>query len=337
MRRLGHLEQVARLWRELEDDHWLPDYADGLGEQIIGLRHAGISNLLPKRLQPEGNGYSCVDEHGQPWGRLRGQGSLVSRIETYMEEHGTSYDWISDWMGEVSGDSWSQWGKAMRIFWVRQRDQKKVKVLEHYWNNPSDPVTAAKTCSGLYASPSKVGLGYEKEPQLKRAWQIWHGFVQELLACTDFPNNDREARTVRLIRTENDAGLKANKLTPFEPKKDSEIKRGVCESSSIFKAFVNAGPHITLQTVPHIRVITCYFTERTGGANRCCLKEDHENEFIFLTHGIRCDYEPSGGSSTQVESDEDKYKGLFSDYAPFGSSSTQTQSNADKYKGLFDE
>jgi hypothetical protein len=309
-RRLGHMYDIALCASKMGADHWLESYTDGLTEHIIGLRCAGISNGLPRQLIVQSD-FSCLDEKNERWGNLRGkgskaikiealyQGSLVKQVSLYMINKGTTHDFISDWMDDVSGDSWRNKGKAMKMFWVKQRDQTIVSHKKYWWHTMKTgyshkewstyEVDNARQANGLLANLGNID-------KLKKAWQIWHAFMQELLSKTDFENNDRVTKEVRLIRTESKSGLEEaltqdkTKLKEYEHGSGLTMLRGACESSSVFRAETVGGAQLTLQIVPHHRVVACYFTERTPGSERTSFKDDSENEFVFLPEGIPFDY-----------------------------------------------
>jgi hypothetical protein len=78
------------------------------------------------------------------------------------------------------------------------------------------------------------------------------------------------------------------------------MKRGACESASIYQTVVVAGRELTLQRVPHHRVFGAYFVERTPGSGYSPFLGDGENEIVFVPEGIEFEYvgPTSAGLST---------------------------------------
>ncbi len=194
-------------------------------------------------------------------------GSLVQRLAAYIQANGGDYAAIIAWKGNQAGDSWNPAAQAKKAWVGRHLNIAASKV----WWKKGD-AEAAKFLSAMEGS-----LGAAK---VDAAFTIHHAFVQELLASTDMRHNDRQARAIRLVRTEqlpvlNAYGAKGGQV--------NHVPRGLCESSSPFKV-TNALANTyegTVQAVPHSKVLGCYIMERTPGAGDCGFLSNNENEFTF--------------------------------------------------------
>jgi hypothetical protein len=159
-----------------------------------------------------------------------------------------------------------------------------IPAKDVYWGH--SPSTAAMHLSSMEGSLGTAAV--------ESAFTIHHAFVQELLAATEIRHNDRSNRAMRLIRTESKAlkatyGLKAGK--------DAAIPRGMCESSSPFRVTTVYGSEVTIQAVPHSRILGSYLMEKTPGASDCGFLSDGENEFTFVAAGLPFRYQ---GTASKV-------------------------------------
>jgi hypothetical protein len=90
------------------------------------------------------------------------------------------------------------------------------------------------------------------------------------------------------MRTEDEKVMRMNGLKKGD--KNIRIKRGVAESTSIFKEVTVYGTEMTVQQVPWHRVIGSYFHEREPESGRSAFLGDRENEFVVMLEDIPFDY-----------------------------------------------
>jgi SPP1 gp7 family putative phage head morphogenesis protein len=191
--------------------------------------------------------------------------SLVERLRDYIAANGGDYEAVSRWKGAQSGSSWSDDAQAKKAWVAKHMD---IPAKDVFWKN--SPSHAAHALSSMEGS-----LGAAK---VDAAFTIHHAFVQELLASTDLRHNDRTMRAMRLIRTENKAAMGAYSLKAGQ---EAKMPRALCESASPFKVTQVYGTEVTVQAVPHSRVLGSYLMERRPGTGDCGFLSDGENEFTF--------------------------------------------------------
>lgn len=219
--------------------------------------------------------------------------SLVERLRDYMAANGADHAAVTRWKGSQSGSSWGADAQAKKA-WVAKH--MNIPAKDVYWGQ--SPATAAAHLSSMEKS---LGAG-----AVDSAFTIHHAFVQEMLAATEIRHNDRAMRAMRLIRTESKAlkatyGLKAGK--------DAAIPRGMCESSSPFRVTTVYGSEVTIQAVPHSRILGSYLMEKTPGAGDCGFLGDGENEFTFVAAGLPFRYQGTASKViTSVDAGDDATK-----------------------------
>ncbi len=191
--------------------------------------------------------------------------SLVERLRDYIAANGGDYEAVARWKGAQSGSSWADDAQAIKAWVARHMD---IPAKDVYWRNK-----ASHAASALSSMEGSLGAA-----KVDAAFTIHHAFVQELLAATDLRHNDRAMRAMRLIRTENKAAMGAYSLTPGQ---EGKMPRGLCESSSPFRVTKVYGSEVTVQAVPHSRILGNYIMERRPGQGDCGFLHDDENEFTF--------------------------------------------------------
>lgn len=189
--------------------------------------------------------------------------TLIERLSDYMDASGGDWKVIQEWAESQAGSSKSSRSTALKR-WLMDR-LTGVKP-EDFWDPPGT--------AQLQAERQKWGAKYD------RSFQIFHGFVQEMLANIEFSGNDRTARTMRILRTENTSGA-----IPFKKGKSGVYRRGVNESGSVATPFSSGVRTVTI--VPHVRVTSSYFMERNPGKGGDLLLGDGENEFTYMAHGLK--------------------------------------------------
>ena len=188
--------------------------------------------------------------------------TLIERLSDHMDANGGDWKVIQEWAASQAGSSKSGRSQALKR-WLFERLNAKE---DEFWDLPGR--------APLDEERGKWGAKYE------RSFEIFHGFVQEMLANIDFSGNDRKARTMRIIRTES-----TSTAVPFKKGQWGVYRRGVNESGSVATPF-SSGPR-TVTIVPHVRITSSYFMERNPGKGGDLLLGDDENEFTYMAHGLK--------------------------------------------------
>jgi hypothetical protein len=71
---------------------------------------------------------------------------------------------------------------------------------------------------------------------------------------------------------------------------DVKMKRGVLESTSIYKTVKVFGTEVTIQDVPIHRIFGTYWQERSPGRGGSAFLGDNENEFVAMLDDIPFKY-----------------------------------------------
>lgn len=193
----------------------------------------------------------------------KAQRSVISEFADWMSKNGGDWSIVSQWAGDQAGSSKSNGSQALKRLLL---DNLVGASESDFWDPP-----AAKN---LAAMRKAHGDRYD------RSMLMFQAFVQEVLGRLQFPGNDRNARSVRILRTETNAGA-----VPIPVGKVGTYKRGVNESGSLFYPVFTGARTITV--VPHTRITSLYFFERTPGAGGDFLLGDMENEATYIGWGLR--------------------------------------------------
>lgn len=294
-KRLEQLEDIADRALIMQEDKWRATYVDSLMQHIIGLRAAGIRNVLPKLLWQKPGDVLAFDEYGQPFGGLRqeysafwpkehyekewkiGQDKLSALwlVYDYMYKQGANLKVIPAWLNTRCNSSSVGFGNMERYF-VRQRSlplnayyfeySSQFTETDLYQNDENIkwvdgkafecyPGSGCFNYNELLLTPEEIFKTHEK------AIIIWHAFVQEILSYTQFRFNNQKKRTVRLMRTMNKEVLEKYGIHEHG---QYIIKHGILSSTTLFRPFSHWDSLITLE-VPHHRIFALYFTERFPG------------------------------------------------------------------------
>jgi hypothetical protein len=186
--------------------------------------------------------------------------SVIERLAEHISARGGDYNLVSSWASGQGGSSSSEASERLKR-WLMER----LNVPATDFHEPPD-----KSALSMSASQRQV---YD------RTFEAFHGFVQELLSKLDFPGNDREARMLRVLRTET-----RSTAVPFATGESGVYKRGVNESGSLYTPFSSGAK--TLTAVPHARITSIYFLERTPGSGNTFLYGDSENEVTYMGHRL---------------------------------------------------
>lgn len=189
--------------------------------------------------------------------------SVTAELAGYMNANGGDWKIIQDWAAGQGQSSKSYQSQGLK-YWLMQQ-LEGVKSTDFY----APPTKAAFT--------KMTSIHGDK---FTRSFEILHAFVQELLGRIEFQGNDRNARLLRILRTESNIHA-----VPFAPGTTGVYKRGVNESGSIF-APVFGGTR-TVTAVPHTRVTGIYFLERTPGNRHTFFLVDSENEVTYIAYNLK--------------------------------------------------
>ena len=278
--RLGEFKNVARTVGVMGQDKFKMSYLDNFTRHGMGIRAAGISDRLPEILaQTRKGGVAVVDENGKKFDDLRGKDSIVNDLAEYIESVGGNYNMVSSWMKAQAGDSWNPKPQAVKWYYTSRRNGDADN--DYWWRNGRGGAKK-KLTSWLADTGADVQM-------LDQTFAAYHAFNLELMRNVNFTNNDRDAGTVRLVRTESGDVMELNRLKRGD--RGLTMKRGPVESTSIFKRIEVFGSEITVQHVPHHRVLGTYFQSRHAGSSSGAFMGDGENEFVAMLEGIQFDYE----------------------------------------------
>lgn len=279
-KRFDALKEYGEIAKTFERDYFKPEYADELLKHYNGLRQAGIEAALPKELkQTSKTGDSRVkmeDENGKAFDHLRGQGSITKQVADYIKAAGGDYNVVRYWMRGQAGSSWSAASQGFKYFVAGNRT---VDASAYYWH---DGEAFAK--SQYEGSLTKVS-----EAVFRTSHTAYHAFNLLFLRRVDFRHNDRAGGVVQLIRTEDRDVMKMYALK--NGAKGVRMKRGAAESFSIYKKVSVRGTELTVQKMPHHRILGIYFHEEKPESGLKVFLGDGENEFVCLPEGVEFDYD----------------------------------------------
>ena len=281
--RMAQLEDYARTIEVMTADRFRGEYADRLARHAVGIRKAGIAARMPakmkRKLNAAAEAVEVYDEKGRMFDSLRGKDSLVDALHAYLKAIGGNPVAIEKWMSAQAGSSWLEGPAALKSFLAAQRT---VADDGYYWHKP---VTAQTARDSLEKARKKAGGGDAYD----EAFTALHAFTREYLTRAEFDGKDPARGTIRLMRTETKEAMKANKLK--RGAKGAMMKRGVAESTSLYRKVSVKGNELTVQDVPIHRVIATYWQERTPGQVSGAFLGDAENEFVAMLEGVPLDYQ----------------------------------------------
>lgn len=285
--RLAALEEVATAAEDLQHDEWRAGFAEEMTEHLVGLRKSGIAARFPRELRNRGGHAELVeDEHGKQFDHMRGAGSLVDDLASYMTAQGGDHKFVQRWQGAQAGNSWAAEAAGHKYFLANERT---LDVGAAYFWGDHHGVTLQKA-KGYFEAHLKQAKGTEASYRTTTA--IYHAFNYLFLKSTGMANNDPERRAVHVVRTEDKVVMKLHGVKPGA--QGLRLRRGACESTSIFRTTTVKGHEPTSQWVPWHRVCGMYLFTRKPGQDDSGFLGDGENEFACMLEGLDCNYEPSG-------------------------------------------
>lgn len=270
--RWARMQQAVGQFDELTGDGWKPAYPDRFTYFGFKMEQDGLLDKLPRRLSNAG--VQVYDENGTPFDSLRGGRSIMNDVEKFINGNGGDYGMVRHYMSNQAGSSWSTSSQALKHYISEAMNVDDSKV---FW---TDREMARRA---FQDTVDRFGVD-----TYKNTWQSFHAFNYNMLKRTEFLGNDQATGIVRLIRTEPKGVLRAHKVKQGKP--DQWMPRGLAESSSIFQPVRIAGTEVTIQQVPHSRVLGMYFYNRDPGSTYGAFLGDNENEFVFIPYGLKFEW-----------------------------------------------
>lgn len=283
--RLLQMEDIAERALVMEADQWKSGYVNELMKHIMGIRHGGISALIPGWVDPgncngddsEKNSNLLIrtkdiniinpcDENGKRWtsqARLGEPKRDGVSIADYMQREGTDIQIIKNWWYEQLSGSWSFESNAMKFFYSNQRT---VDPQSYYWQNGWE--SARLEYSTIWENAWFITDNWDRqqcylskgktEEEYSKAFTIWHAYVQEVLSKTKFYHNNSENKELCVTRSNSANALKRNNITQFG--KGYMIPSAAYDSCTLINVFGKgaAGRVIMELKVPHHRVFHLY-------------------------------------------------------------------------------
>lgn len=303
-RRLNEAQDVVDTARVLEADGFeMEEWIRGVNLHGVKMDYDGLLKGLPKKMNRK-HSVVVVDEDGNYWDALRGNGSMSDRLKEYINANGGDWNSIRGWAGSQAGSSWSADSSGMKYFIVKH---KGGRFDNFYWGehhlgfsgSRRQAIEAAKRNyeeildkirGNVQRETGKMISREEADLVLQKSWEAWHSFNMQFLRRVAFENNDNLKKVVKLMRTEPLEVMRRNGKRVGM--KATTMKRGALESTSIYQETYVYGSELTVQEVPHHRIFGNYFLERSPGSGHGLFASDGENEFVALLEDILFDYLP---------------------------------------------
>ena len=292
-KRLDQAVDIAKTALALKDDQFSEAYAEGLTKHIMGIRDAGITKGFPQQMaaDPDSAG-RLIDDHGKAFDNCRGKDSHVVAIDKYMKPFGLNQAVIDKWGGEQAADSWTSGAQAMKFLMLKQRD---VDASQYYMGQGRALDRGANGVELQAHYQGKVDAFCRQtgvsEQHMLSAMQAWHALNMEFLSSVDLPGNNKEAKTLNVYRTESNSAMQRELDAGLDVGGRVTLKRGPAESGSLSAPCSVFGSHITVQEVPHHRILASYYFERSPGSGSGTFLNDNEREVLFMPHGIEATYQ----------------------------------------------
>lgn len=285
--RITSARDLLKTGRTLQADQWADQYNDDFGRHLVGLRKAGVPERFPTRL--DHSGVEIFDQAGKPFDDLRGAQSIMYEVEKYVKAQGGSMAPIYDWMNAQASTSWSPQSQAYKYFLAQNRGQS----ADYFWLDGHDPTgRLVEGLPGAIKSSQKnynAAVGRWGDSSYRESFTAWHAFNYEFVRSVPFENNNLKKGVITLMRTESETVI--NRYLKLG--ETGQMLRGAAESTSIYKPVTVAGQELTMQQVPHHRILGSYFFERGAGTRISPFLGDGENEFVSLLAGLNVKYERS--------------------------------------------
>ena len=302
MSRLDKLQDLVRVNDVMSADKFKMSYLDDFSKHYYQLQRE-LLDVLPKKMiniPSKYNDTKLVDENGKLFDNFRDvdENSIQVKIEKYIDQIG-DFNVIKSWAREQSSDSWAKEPVSYKYFLYSQA--REVDFDSFFWKGSSENKAKSKYKSTLN------GLNVNQEIY-RQSFTAFHVFNYLIVSKVDLPNNIKNKKAIRLLRTESD-----DVMDLYNPNRETGIrpvmKRGMAESTSIVRHVVVQGSHLTYQEVPYHRILGTYLIER-GTYNQKVKKTlyesffltDAENEVIAMLDGLPHEY--AGKIDRDREGDE---------------------------------
>ena len=210
--------------------------------------------------------------------------SAMVRLAAHMRERGGDYEVIKKWAYHQGQSSHSNESKQLKR-WLFERLQN-VPPSSFHGVPPADILSS---------------LSGQQRQVYDRSFEMFHAFVQEMLGRMDFPGNDRQAKLLRVLRTEEDP-----RAVPFRPGESGIYPRGIYASGSLFTQVFSGAKTVT--AVPHCRIVGVYFLEQSPGMGDTFFYGDRENEVAYMAHGLKTRNVTGQSVSTDPPADHTKWE-----------------------------
>ncbi|BAQ65534.1 minor capsid protein [Geminocystis sp. NIES-3709] len=270
--RTNEASRLGSIAKTLKADQYKNDYIDSFVKHSLGLKANGIIDKLPSSLIYTSEN-EIYDENRKLFDGLRDKGddSIMGKLESYVNTIG-DYSAIDDWQRTQASHSWSDGTVPLKWLMAKSRT---VPQSDYYWSSYSDPKTVYDNHVSKYKNYDESMIAFQ-------------AYTYELLQNIDMPNNNRKDGTFTIYRTESDGTMERNNLDVGD--KQKVIVRGAAESGSAFMPVeAVAGANLTIQKVPHHRILGTYLHSSNKNGGRM-FAGNEENEFVFLPEGIPFDY-----------------------------------------------
>lgn len=292
-KRLDQAVDIAKTALALKNDQFKEGYAEGLTKHIMGIRDAGITKGFPQQMAMDAHSSGrLIDGNGKEFDHCRGKDSHVIAIDKYMKPFGLNQAVIDKWGGDQAADSWTPGAQAMKFLMLNQR----TADASDYYMGQGRTLDSGASAADLQthyqgqvnAFCREAGVS---EQHMLSAMQAWHALNMEFLSSVELPGNDRGAKTLSVYRTESNIAVQRNLDEGLQVGGQVTLRRGPAESGSLVAPCSVFGNHVTVQEVPHHRVLAGYYFERSPGSGSGTFLNDNEREVLFMPHGIEATYQ----------------------------------------------
>lgn len=300
--RMDKLEDLIQVNDVMSADRFKMSYLDDFSRHYYQLQKE-LLDVLPKKMINIPGKYDktkLVDENGKLFDNFRDidENSIQVKIEKYIDRIG-DFDIIKTWAREQSGGSWTKQPVGYKYFLYSQA--RDINFKSFYWGEFSENKAKSKYKSTL----NELNVNQET---YRQSFTAFHAFNYLIVSRVDLPNNLKNKKSIRLLRTEAEEVMdlyNPNRETGMRP----VMKRGMAESTSMVRHVVVQGNHLTYQEVPYHRILGTYLIER-GTYNQKVKKTlyqsffltDAENEAIAMLDGLPHEY--AGKIDRNREGDE---------------------------------
>lgn len=276
-KRLSHVDDLIQIYDTFKDDTFSTDYIDSFSEQNTWIQSTGLSDALPKTLQPLAPGLSELwDENGREFDRLRDteddEGNRISgNYRRFLEELTNRYDLhtrygLTDWFMAQGESSWSGGSRAIK------QTLEQLRPGNYFTYEEPDEWEREKRQKQMERFLDKFTF-----EDRKRFMAAIHAYTYEVMRRTNV-GNQKDGK-VLLYRTESDFVIIHYDVRMNQP---TFIKRGALESFSLYNPIIVEGNHVTEQWVPFHRIFAPYFF----GTDKTIFLNDYENEMLVLSDGV---------------------------------------------------